>query len=122
MSTYSLPSTSHVWLPSERVAKSAIVVPKVVEVFRTSEAQLPILTQLLIAGSDFMRQYGLWLVIGLVAAGFLFTRWLRVESNRRRWHQFLLRIPLIGKVVRGSNTARFARTFSTLTASTVPVQ
>jgi general secretion pathway protein F len=97
------------------------VVPKVVEVFRTSEAQLPILTQLLIAGSDFMRQYGLWLVIGLVAAGFLFTRWLRVESNRRRWHQFLLRIPLIGKVVRGSNTARFARTFSTLTASTVPV-
>jgi general secretion pathway protein F len=95
------------------------VVPKVVEVFRTSEA--PILTQMLIAGSDFMRQYGLWLVIGIVAAGFLFTRWLRVESNRRRWHQFLLRIPLVGKVVRGSNTARFARTFSTLTASTVPV-
>jgi general secretion pathway protein F len=97
------------------------VVPKVVEVFRTSDAELPILTQLLIAGSDFMRQYGVWLVIGLGVAIFLFTRWLRVESNRRRWHQFLLRVPLVGKVVRGSNTARFARTFSTLTASTVPV-
>jgi general secretion pathway protein F len=97
------------------------VVPKVVEVFRTSEAQLPLLTQLLIGGSDFMRQFGVWVVAGLAAAAFLFARWLRFESNRRRWHHFLLRLPLIGKVVRGSNTARFARTLSTLTASTVPV-
>jgi len=97
------------------------VVPKVVEVFRTSDAQLPLLTQLLIGGSDFARQYGVWVVIGLAVAAFLFTRWLRVESNRRRWHHLLLGLPLIGKVVRGSNTARFARTLSTLTASTVPV-
>ena len=97
------------------------VVPKIVEVFRTSEAQLPVLTQILIAGSDFMRQYGIWLVVGNVAAIYLFTRWLRFESNRRRWHTFLLGVPLVGKVVRGSNTARFARTFSTLTSSTVPV-
>lgn len=97
------------------------VVPKVVEVFRTSEAQLPLLTQLLIAFSDFMRVYGLWLVVAVAGAIFLFTRWLRIEANRRRWHAFLLRLPLVGKVVRGSNTARFARTLSTLTASTVPV-
>ena len=97
------------------------VVPKVVEVFRTSEAELPLLTQMLIGGSDFMREYGLWLAIAVAAAAFLFTRWLRIESNRRRWHHFLLHLPLIGKVVRGSNTARFARTLSTLTASTVPV-
>ncbi|MGB5103381.1 MAG: type II secretion system F family protein, partial [Steroidobacteraceae bacterium] len=80
-----------------------------------------VLTQALIAGSDFMRQYGVWLVIAIVAAIFLFTRWLRIEANRRRWHSFLLGVPLVGKVVRGSNTARFARTFSTLTSSTVPV-
>lgn len=97
------------------------VVPKVVDVFRTSDAQLPLLTQMLITGSDFMREYGVWLVIGIAAAGYLFSRWLRVESNLRRWHGFLLRLPLIGKIVRGSNTARFARTLSTLTSSTVPV-
>ena len=97
------------------------VVPKVVDVFRTSDAQLPLLTQLLITGSDFMREYGVWLVIAFAAAGYLFSRWLRVESNLRRWHGFLLRLPLIGKIVRGSNTARFARTLSTLTSSTVPV-
>lgn len=97
------------------------VVPKVVEVFRTSEAQLPLLTQLLITGSDFMRDFGVYVVIVIAGAFFLFNRWLRIESNRRRWHAFLLRVPLVGKVVRGSNTARFARTLSTLTASTVPV-
>jgi general secretion pathway protein F len=97
------------------------VVPKVVEVFRTSEAQLPLLTQMLITGSDFMRDFGVYVVILIAGAFFLFNRWLRVESNRRRWHAFLLHMPLVGKVVRGSNTARFARTLSTLTASTVPV-
>jgi general secretion pathway protein F len=97
------------------------VVPKVVEVFRTSEAQLPLLTQLLITGSDFMRDFGVYVVILIAGLFFLFNRWLRVESNQRRWHAFLLRMPLVGKVVRGSNTARFARTLSTLTASTVPV-
>ena len=97
------------------------VVPKVVDVFRNSEAELPLLTQALIAGSDFMRAWG-WLVILLTGAGlWLFSRWLRFESNRRRWHDLLLRVPLVGKIVRGSNTARFARTLSTLTASTVPV-
>jgi general secretion pathway protein F len=97
------------------------VVPKVVEVYRTSDAQLPILTQILITGSDFMRKWGLALFVAIGVGFWLFNRWLRVESNRRRWHQFLLTVPLIGKVVRGSNTARFARTLSTLTASTVPV-
>jgi general secretion pathway protein F len=97
------------------------VVPKVVEVFRSSQAELPLLTQALIAGSDFMRHFGIWLVLAIAGAIFLFNRWLKIESNRRLWHQFLLTLPVIGKAVRGANTARFARTFSTLTSSTVPV-
>jgi general secretion pathway protein F len=97
------------------------VVPKVVEVFRSSEAELPLLTQALIAGSDFMREWGIVLFAAIGFGVWLFTRWLRVEANRHRWHDFLLHLPLIGKIVRGSNTARFARTLSTLTASTVPV-
>ena len=97
------------------------VVPKVVEVFRSSQADLPLLTQLLIGFSDFMRSWGIWLVLATGAGIWLFTRWLRIEANRRAWDRFLLSLPLVGKVVRGSNTARFARTFSTLTASTVPV-
>ena len=97
------------------------VVPKIVKQFENSKAALPILTQGLIAISDFARNWG-WLVILIVGLGFwLFSRWLRDPAARRRYHAVLLRLPLIGKVVRGNNTARFARTLSTLTSSAVPV-
>lgn len=99
----------------------AFVVPKIVKQFENSKAELPILTKGLIAISDFARNWG-WLVI-LVAglALWLFFRWLRNPAARRRFHAFLLRMPLLGKVVRGTNTARFARTLATLTSSAVPV-
>jgi len=97
------------------------VVPKIVTQFEHSKAQLPILTRILIAWSDFMREWG-WLVILVVIGAIVgFVRWLKDPAARRRFHSFLLRIPLIGKVVRGNNTARFARTLATLTASAVPV-
>jgi general secretion pathway protein F len=97
------------------------VVPKIVKQFENSKADLPILTQALIGISDFVRDWGLVMIAAIVAAAFLFRRWLRDPAARRRYHAFLLRLPLIGKVVRGSNTARFARTFATLTSSAVPV-
>jgi general secretion pathway protein F len=97
------------------------VVPKIVKQFETSKAELPILTRGLISISDFLRDWGVVLLIGLIVAGFLFVRWLRNPAARRRFHNFLLSLPLVGKVVRGANTARFARTFSTLTSSAVPV-
>jgi general secretion pathway protein F len=97
------------------------VVPKIVKQFENSKAALPMLTQMLIAISDFLRHWGLLLLAGLILAGFAFKRWLRDPAARRRFHALLLRIPLVGKVVRGSNTARFSRTFSTLTSSAVPV-
>jgi len=97
------------------------VVPKIVKQFENSKAELPVLTQVLIGISDFLRDWGLLLLAGLILAGFAFKRWLRDPAARRRFHSILLRLPLVGKVVRGSNTARFSRTFSTLTSSAVPV-
>ena len=97
------------------------VVPKIVTQFEHSKAQLPLLTRILIAWSDFMREWGWLVAIILVGAIVGFFRWLRDPAARRRFHSFLLRVPLIGKVVRGNNTARFARTLATLTSSAVPV-
>ena len=97
------------------------VVPKIVKQFETSKAELPILTQVLIAFSDFLRNWGLLLLAVLILGSIGFVRWLRDPAARRRFDAFLLRLPLIGRVVRGNNTARFARTFSTLTSSAVPV-
>jgi general secretion pathway protein F len=97
------------------------VVPKIVKQFENSKAELPMLTQVLIAMSDFLRDWGWLLLIVIVLAIVGFRRWLRDPNAKRRFHAALLRVPLIGKVVRGTNTARFARTFSTLTSSAVPV-
>ncbi len=97
------------------------VVPKVVAVFESTKAKLPLITQLLIATSGFFRAYGLYVVIGVVAAVVLFRRWLRDPAARRRFHRLQLTLPLVGRLVRGFNTARFTRTFSILSASAVPV-
>lgn len=97
------------------------VVPKIVKQFENAKQQLPILTRALIGFSDFMRHWGLWIFLALALAGILFARSLKNIDNRRRFHRFLLRLPLFGKVVRGNNTARFSRTLATLTSSSVPV-
>ncbi len=97
------------------------VVPKVVSVFEASKAQLPLVTRVLIGTSGFLKAYGIWLIILAVIAVVLFQRWLRNPDNRRRYHRLQLRLPLIGKLSRGFNTARFTRTFSILSVASVPV-
>ena len=97
------------------------VVPKVVGVFETTQKELPLATQILIGSSNIAREYGIYIAIVLGVAGWLLYRWLQQEGPRRRFHQWQLRLPLIGRLVRGFNTARFTRTLSILTASAVPV-
>jgi len=97
------------------------VVPKVVEVFEANHARLPVATRALVAVSDFLRHDGLWLLGAIAVAVFLFWRSLRSRERRSRVHQLLLTMPLVGRIVRGLNTARFTRTLSILTASAVPV-
>ena len=97
------------------------VVPEVVRVFEAGERELPILTRLLIAASDFLRAWW-WLLLAAIVGGVWgFRRWVREPGARRRYDSFKLRLPLVGRITRGNNAARFARTFSILTASAVPV-
>lgn len=103
------------------VGMMVYVVPKVIDVFESSKGKLPLATEMLILISDFLRNWGIYLVIAIVLAIVGFVFWLKNADNRRRFHRFLLRLPLFGKLVRGFNTARFTRTFSILTASAVPV-
>jgi general secretion pathway protein F len=97
------------------------VVPKVVAVFESSKATLPLITRMLIATSDFFRVYGLYVLTGAVLAYIIFRRWLRNPAARRQFHRMQLRLPVFGRMARGFNTARFTRTFSILSASSVPV-
>jgi general secretion pathway protein F len=97
------------------------VVPKVVNVFANTGRDLPGLTVALIALSDFLRAWW-WLVLGGIGAGtYLLVRLFRQPGPRRRLDAFLLKLPVVGKLVRGFNTARFTRTLSILVGSGVPV-
>jgi general secretion pathway protein F len=97
------------------------VVPKVVDVFEANHAKLPLATRVLVGVSGFLRHYGLWLLVAIAVAAFIFWRSLKSRETRRRVHQGLLNLPLVGRILRGVNTARFTRTLSILTASAVPV-
>lgn len=97
------------------------VVPKVVEVFDSSKTALPLMTRMLIGFSDFLRDFGIWILAALILGTIAFFRALRNPDFRRRWHRWLLTVPVIGRLVRGFNTARFTRTFSILAGSAVPV-
>lgn len=97
------------------------VVPQVVRVFESIDQELPLLTQWLILVSDFLRGYGIALLAVLGIGWYLFSRMLRRPKAKLAWHRLLHRTPLAGRLLRGVNTARFARTLSILGASGVPV-
>ena len=99
----------------------ATVVPRIVNVFENTSAELPGLTRGLIATSDFLRNH--WLLLIIATAAVIWGLWwlFQKEGPRRRYHQFLLRAPISGRLTRGINTARFTRTFSILAGSGVPV-
>ncbi len=99
----------------------AYVVPKVTRVFLNTGQTLPWLTRVLIDISDFLRAGGVfWLFL---IAG-LFVAWklaLRNPGIQLRWHQFILRMPVAGKLSRGINAERLANTLGILTASGIPL-
>ena len=97
------------------------VVPQVVQVFDNIGQELPGLTRTLIAMSDFLRNYGLMMLVLMALAGGGLAWLLKKEGPKRSFHEILLRLPLIGRLERGVNAGRFARTFSIVTASGVPV-
>ena len=103
------------------VALMTYVVPKVVGVFESIHAQLPPLTRGLIALSNFLREDGWILLVLIVIATIAFARAMRNETFQRRVHRWLLRLPLIGRLIRGSNAGRFTRTLGILFGSGVPI-
>jgi general secretion pathway protein F len=96
------------------------VVPQVVAVFESGGNSLPWLTRALLAVSAFLREWGLLLLLLTALGGFAFMRWLRAKAARRRFEGLLLRLPLLGRLLRSLGAARFTRTFSILTGSAVP--
>ncbi|MFT5163282.1 MAG: general secretion pathway protein F, partial [Alteromonadaceae bacterium] len=99
----------------------ATVVPKIVGQFENMDQALPATTQFLISASDFIRAYGIFVVMFIALLIALVKRLLLKPKIRLHYDRILLDLPVIGKVSKGVNTARFARTLSILTSSAVPL-
>jgi general secretion pathway protein F len=97
------------------------VVPQVTRVFENTGQTLPAATRALISISNFVRSGGWWWLIALVTGIVAFRAALREPHLRLRWHHMLLRLPLVGRLMRGTNAARLSSTLGILTASGVPL-
>lgn len=99
----------------------AFVVPKIIEVFTASGQTLPLMTDILIQISHFTQHYGLYALLFLLLVGLGFKQSLQKTVIKKKWHRFLLRIPVYGHLTKTANVARYMHTFSMLFSAGVPV-
>jgi type II secretory pathway component PulF len=96
-------------------------VPMLQKVFATLHGSLPLITQVVVGASNFMRSYGIAIVIGLVVAIISLKTWFSSEKGKRVWEGFILRVPMIGPLVAQFAMARFCRMLGTLLGAGVPL-
>ncbi|WP_459041822.1 type II secretion system inner membrane protein GspF [Stenotrophomonas sp. PSU-St19] len=97
------------------------VVPQVVTAFVQARQTLPMLTQVMLAASAFVRSWGVWVGQGIAALVVAWRLALRKPELRLRWDAMLLRLPMVGRFVLGVNSARFASTLAILLDAGVPL-
>lgn len=97
------------------------VVPQIVSVFANTKQKLPLLTVMMLAVSDFVRSYGIFVAMTAAVAIAAWRKALQEPAIKLRWHRWLLTAPLYGKFERSLNTTRFASTLAITCGSGVPI-
>ena len=103
------------------VALIVLVVPQLTSVFSRAKQELPWATELLIGSSDFLQNYGLFVLFALILAIMFFKWWVSAAANKRRWHALLLKLPIVKHIIVQADSSRFASTLSMLLDSGVPL-
>lgn len=96
------------------------VVPQIARVFVSARQELPTITIVVVAISDFVQAYGMYVFGALVLFGVAFYIWRKDPKRRRIWHKFILSVPGIGRWAEMANIADWARSLGTLLGSGVP--
>jgi general secretion pathway protein F len=102
-------------------ALMTMVVPRIVAQFEAFNAELPLITRIVIGVSEFIGAYGLYILLALLLAAVAFWQGMRNPAFKREVDKTALGVPVIGKLLRGLDGARFARTLSTLVAGGAPL-
>lgn len=97
------------------------VVPKFADIFAGMDMELPIFTKILIALSEIGQKYGLVILGMLAAGGAVFKYYTSTEKGRLWWDTAVMKVPVIGDLVKKSSMARFTKMFETLNKSGLPI-
>ncbi|MCY4262176.1 MAG: type II secretion system inner membrane protein GspF [Candidatus Dadabacteria bacterium] len=97
------------------------VIPKVADIFASSNKALPLITVVLIGVSDFLRQNFAFILVFLAAALFFARRYAQTPSGKKVYDRFSLKTPVFGKMSSKVMISRFTRTLATLLSSGIPL-
>ena len=97
------------------------VVPQLVGLFERNKADLPAITEFLIASSNFLVNYGIYLLFAIVALIVLVSKLLQEPKRKKAWHKLQLKLPMMGEFILQAETARYASTLGLLAKSGVPL-
>ena len=97
------------------------VIPVFQDMFSSFGKALPAPTQLVVNLSNFTKSNIHWMILGLIVFVFLFRRYRKTDSGRRNMDNIVLRLPIIGELIRKVAVARFTRTLGTMLKSGVPI-
>lgn len=115
------PSIVVVMMGAIGVIMAVYVIPALTGVFKEMNVDLPLPTRILIFISDFLLANGLYVLVGLIIGIIIFQRATATPKGKAVFHYLLLKTPIVGKIIRQINLARFCRTISSLLKTDIPI-
>jgi type IV pilus assembly protein PilC len=97
------------------------VVPTFTKMFKDAGVELPWATQILVMVSDVFAKFWILMIGVIIAAMFIFNKWVNTDNGRKSFDKFILNVPILGGFIRKVAVARFTRTMATLLDSGVPI-
>lgn len=97
------------------------VIPTITGVFTELNVNLPLPTKILIAVSGFSLTYGIYLLTGFLVIGIALGRIITLPKGRKKFHKLLLKLPIVGGIIKKINLARFCRSLSSLLKTDIPI-
>src|ERR1039458_6960093 len=96
-------------------------IPRFQKMFEGFNAQLPLITRIIVGISYFMRHYGLYIVGAIILIGYAVRKWAKSEEGKRKWEGLMLKLPVLGPLASQFAMARFCRMLGTLLNAGVPL-
>lgn len=103
------------------VIMNIVVIPIFADMFLSFGAELPMMTRILLTTSDFFITKWQYLLVAITLTIFIIMRYLRTQDGRYKWDKTKLKLPIVGSIFERTLLGRFARSFSMMLVSGVPL-